>query len=122
LSKIRAIDKVRKDQRRQVIESDIDGYRTLFVGGEGKPSILESAAKRADVVQYVLVLLGDLLEGKYPLLFEHNLLINCLQTTQFWVKHSLSTPILIRRTCPYSSNLLTPKAQSLSSPLPSLQA
>lgn len=64
LSKIRAVDKVRKDQRKQVIEGDLDGYRTLFVGGEGKPSILESAAKRADVVQYVLVLLRDLLDGK----------------------------------------------------------
>lgn len=64
LSKIRAVDKVRKDQRKTVIEGDLDGYRTLFVGGQGKPSILESAAKRQDVVQYVLVLLGDLLDGQ----------------------------------------------------------
>lgn len=64
LSKIRAVDKVRKDQRKQVIEGDIDGYRTLFVGGGGKSSIVEAAAKRADVVQYVLVLLGDLLDGE----------------------------------------------------------
>lgn len=63
LSKIRAVDKVRKDQRKQVIESDLAGYRTLFVGGTGHPSILESAARRGDVVQYILVLLGDLLEG-----------------------------------------------------------
>ncbi|CZT01619.1 related to vacuolar ATP synthase subunit H [Rhynchosporium agropyri] len=63
LSKIRAVDKVRKEQRKEVVEADPDGYRTLFVGGGGQPSVLESAAKRGDVVQYILVLLGDLLDG-----------------------------------------------------------
>jgi len=63
LSKIRAVDKVRKEVRKQTIDNDLDGYRTLFVGGDGKPSVLESAAKRADVVQYILVLLSDLLDG-----------------------------------------------------------
>ncbi|RDW89010.1 ARM repeat-containing protein [Coleophoma cylindrospora] len=63
LNKIRAVDKVRKEQRKQTVEGDLDGYRTLFVGADGTPSVLESAARRADVVQYVLVLLGDLLEG-----------------------------------------------------------
>lgn len=57
------MDKVRKEQRKEVVEGDLDGYRTLFVGGDGKPSVLESAAKRGDVVQYILVLLGDLLDG-----------------------------------------------------------
>ena len=47
-----------------MVEGDIDGYRALFVG-DGKASVLESAAKRADVVQYILVLLGDLLDGEY---------------------------------------------------------
>ncbi|CAG8950536.1 hypothetical protein HYFRA_00002743 [Hymenoscyphus fraxineus] len=63
LSKIRAVDKVRKEQREEIIEGDLDGYRKLFVGGEGTASVLESAARSAHVVQYVLVLLGDLLEG-----------------------------------------------------------
>ncbi|KAE8453809.1 hypothetical protein EG329_009321 [Mollisiaceae sp. DMI_Dod_QoI] len=63
LSKIRAVDKVRKEQRKQIVEGDLDGYRTLFVGAQGKPSVLESAARRADVVQYILVLLKDLLDG-----------------------------------------------------------
>lgn len=63
LAKIRAVDKVRKDQRKQVVESDLDGYRALFVGGEDSPSVLESASKRTDVVQYILVLLNDLLES-----------------------------------------------------------
>lgn len=65
LSKIRAVDKVRKEQRKQVVEGDLDGYRTLFVGSDGKPGVLDSAAKRADVVQYILVLLADLLDGLY---------------------------------------------------------
>jgi V-type H+-transporting ATPase subunit H len=65
LSKIRAVDKVRKEVRKQIIEGDLDGYRTLFVGGDRKPSILQSAAKRADVVQYILVLLSDLLDGVF---------------------------------------------------------
>lgn len=63
LDKIRAVDKVRKEQRKQIIESDLGGYRALFLGADGKQSILEAAAKRADVLQYLLVLLADLLDG-----------------------------------------------------------
>ncbi|ERS96024.1 V-type H+-transporting ATPase 54 kD subunit [Sporothrix schenckii 1099-18] len=65
LTKIRAVDKVKKDVRKQAIESDLDGYRILFSGGAGKdePSVLQSAARRTDVVQYILVLLNDLLEA-----------------------------------------------------------
>ncbi|KAH8808257.1 armadillo-type protein [Xylogone sp. PMI_703] len=63
LSKIRAVDKVRKEQRKQTIESDLNGYRTLFLGGDGKQSVFEAASRRADVVQYLLVLLGDLLDN-----------------------------------------------------------
>jgi len=70
LSKIRAVDKVRKEQRKEVVESDLAGYRTLFLGGDGKPSVFESAAKREIVVQYTLVLLGDLLDGIYACLFQ----------------------------------------------------
>ncbi|KAF3067048.1 V-type proton ATPase subunit H [Daldinia childiae] len=63
LAKIRAVDKVKREQRKQVVESDLDGYRILFVGGPGTTGVLESASKRSDVVQYILVLLSDLLEG-----------------------------------------------------------
>lgn len=63
LSKIRAVDKVRKEQRKLAIEGDLDGYRALFLGGAGKPSVLESAASSPHVGQYILVLLGDLLDG-----------------------------------------------------------
>lgn len=65
LGRIRAVDKVRKDQRKQTVEAEVEAYRSLFLGGEGERSILEKAARRADVVQYVLVLLGDLLEGMF---------------------------------------------------------
>ncbi|KAI0110071.1 ARM repeat-containing protein [Daldinia grandis] len=63
LAKIRAVDKVKREQRKQVVESDLDGYRILFVGKPGTTGVLESASKRSDVVQYILVLLSDLLEG-----------------------------------------------------------
>ncbi|KAL1862880.1 hypothetical protein VTK73DRAFT_6590 [Phialemonium thermophilum] len=62
LAKIRAVDKAKRDARRQVVEADLEGYRILFVGEPGTPSVLESAAKRPDVVQYILVLLNDLLQ------------------------------------------------------------
>jgi V-type H+-transporting ATPase subunit H len=64
LAKIRTVDKAKKTEaRQQAVEADLDGYRLLFVGEPGKPSVLESASKHANMVQYVLVLLGDLLSG-----------------------------------------------------------
>jgi V-type H+-transporting ATPase subunit H len=42
LGKIRAVDKVRKEQRRQTVESDLGGYRTLFLGAGGKELMLSS--------------------------------------------------------------------------------
>ncbi|GAB0134366.1 hypothetical protein EsDP_00002743 [Epichloe bromicola] len=63
-AKIRALDKAKKpEQRKEVVEGDIDGYRLLFVGGSGKASVLETAGKHANVVQYILVLLADLLDA-----------------------------------------------------------
>ncbi|KAK4099753.1 ARM repeat-containing protein [Parathielavia hyrcaniae] len=61
LARIRAVDKVKRDVRKQTIDADLDGYLILFVGGQGQKSVLESAHKRQDVVQYILVLLSDLL-------------------------------------------------------------
>ncbi|MCJ1399820.1 H(+)-transporting V1 sector ATPase subunit H [Xylographa trunciseda] len=61
LKKIKAVDKVRKEQRKQTVEADVGTYRDLLLGGDSGKSVLESAAKRADVVQYILVLTGDLL-------------------------------------------------------------
>lgn len=64
LKKIKAIDKVRKEQRKVVIEADVQTYTDLLLGNaEGAKSIFESAAKRTDILQYMLVLTGDLIDG-----------------------------------------------------------
>ncbi len=63
LKKIKAVDKVRKEQRRQTVEADITSYQTLILGGDDCKSVLGSATKRPDVIQYMLVLTGDLLNG-----------------------------------------------------------
>lgn len=64
LKKIKSIDKVRKEQRRQTIENETDSYIELFLGGKDSPSIFESAAKRPDIIQYMLVLAGDVIDGR----------------------------------------------------------
>ena len=63
LKRIKAVDKVRKDQRRKTVEENFDSYRSLFLGGDKDVSVLQAASKRVDVVQYILVLAGDLLNG-----------------------------------------------------------
>jgi hypothetical protein len=63
LKKIKSIDKVRKEHRKQTIEADVDSFVALLLGGNGSPSIFEAAAKRQDIIQYMLVLTGDLLDG-----------------------------------------------------------
>jgi len=65
LKKIKSIDKVRKEQRKQTIEGDIDGFVTLFLGGQDAQGIFQAAAKREDIIQYLLVLIGDLMDGKH---------------------------------------------------------
>ncbi|PSK37377.1 V-type proton ATPase subunit H [Elsinoe australis] len=62
LKRIKAIDKVRKEQRRQTIESDPDDYSSLLLGSKDSPSIFEAASKRTDIIQYMLVLTGDLID------------------------------------------------------------
>lgn len=63
LKKIKAVDKVRKEQRVQTIEADLSGYAALLAGGAQGKSVLESAARRTDIVQYILVLASDLIQG-----------------------------------------------------------
>lgn len=63
LKKIKAIDKVRKEQRKQTIEGDVKTYTQLLLGGDNVKSIFESTAKRTDILQYMLVLAGDLVDG-----------------------------------------------------------
>ena len=65
LAKIRAVDKVKRDARKHTVEADLDGYCALFVGNPATKSVFELAARRQDVVQYMLVLLSDLLNGMY---------------------------------------------------------
>ncbi|KAL8835574.1 MAG: hypothetical protein Q9170_003258 [Blastenia crenularia] len=74
LKRIKAVDKVRKDQRRQTVEAATEAYKSLLLGGNQGKSVLESAAKRADVIQYMLVLASDLINDVPSLaseLFQH---------------------------------------------------
>lgn len=61
LTKIRAVEKPNPESRRKTVEADFDGYRALLIGEPGRPSMLESSNK--SIVQYLLVLLSDLLES-----------------------------------------------------------
>ncbi|KAI9713789.1 MAG: H(+)-transporting V1 sector ATPase subunit H [Bogoriella megaspora] len=62
LKKIKSVDKVRKEQRRQTIEADPQSYRTLLLGADGTQSIFQTAFKRQDIIQYMLVLAGDIVD------------------------------------------------------------
>ena len=66
LKRIKSIDKVRKEQRKQTVEADPKAYVELLLGGSGQQSIFDVAAKRQDIVQYMLVLTQDLVDGKAP--------------------------------------------------------
>ncbi len=120
LKTIKAVDKVRKDQRRQHVENDMDAYQSLILGGSKGKSVLESASKRADVVQYMLVLTGDLLSGgpSHPLFLESNTNSNG-KMFPLLLPSSSSTRILTDLSFPISAILPTPKTQYLSSRLQS---
>ncbi|KAL9087188.1 MAG: hypothetical protein Q9159_003755 [Coniocarpon cinnabarinum] len=66
LKRIKSIDKVRKEQRKQTLESDLAGYTTLFLGDGQNQSIFQAAAKRQDIIQYLLVLITDLIQDNPP--------------------------------------------------------
>ncbi|KAK8434121.1 vacuolar ATP synthase subunit H [Phyllosticta citricarpa] len=65
LKKIKSIDKVRKEQRKQTIEAETDSFVALLLGGDDAQDIFQAAAKgkRQDIIQYMLVLTGDLIDG-----------------------------------------------------------
>ena len=65
LQKIKAVDKVRKEQRKQTIENDVKTYTALLLGDGETKSIFENAMKRTDILAYMLVLTGDFLDGKF---------------------------------------------------------
>lgn len=64
LKQIKSIDKVRREQRKQTVEDDPEAYSGLLLGRQDSVSILQAAAKRTDIVQYILVLTGDLIDGQ----------------------------------------------------------
>lgn len=71
LKKIKSIDKVRKEQRKQAIEGDVDSFTTLLLGGKDSHSIFDAAPKKPDIAQYMLVLTGDLIDGRLALLHSY---------------------------------------------------
>jgi V-type H+-transporting ATPase subunit H len=75
LKTIKSVDKVRKEQRKQAIDKDVDTYSALLVGGSDGGSVFDKASKRTDIQQYMLVLATDLINGvdQYQWLHEHQL-------------------------------------------------
>ena len=73
LKKIKSVDKVRKDKRKHTIDKDLHGFSTLLVGSKDGKSVLEHAAKRSDIVQYILVLAADMINGM--------VFVSCLRST-----------------------------------------
>lgn len=66
LRKIKAVDKVRKQERKQAVEADLKAYTTLLAGNPPDvKSVLDSASRRTDIVQYILVLAADLISGTF---------------------------------------------------------
>jgi len=57
------VDKVRKELRAQTLEKDLDGFSTLLVGSKDGASVFDKASKRTDILQYILVLAADLIDG-----------------------------------------------------------
>ena len=46
-----------------MLEENFDSYRSLILGDDKDISVLQAAIKRPDVVQYIVVLTGDLING-----------------------------------------------------------
>lgn len=117
LKKIKAVDKVRKEQRKQTVEADLEAYRSLILGGKDGKSILESAAKRTDVIQYMLVLTGDLLNGKFS-----STSVRCIRNRNF-KKMVIDVPslpsALLEHSDPYKPFLpLLSHSTNLEDPIP----
>jgi len=107
LKKIKAIDKVRKEQRKQIIDDDTASYITLFLGSNGSDSIFQAAAKRPDILQYMLVLAGDVIDGT---LASH---CNTAQLLRF-IDNSSFVKALVQHKAPYQPFL--PLLKTASSP------
>lgn len=103
VKKIKAIDKVSKEKQAGVVEKDVDGYASLVLGPQGA---LRKATdgKRVDVVAYMLVLLGDLLEGAFTLFYMLGLGedSNYLLTQSSWIGVPAFTGSLLALPSPFS--------------------
>lgn len=132
LAKIKAVERAKKDARTQTVQGDLDGYRILFVGGEGKPGVLQLAHKRTEVVQYILVLLSDLLDSTLdldaPVCGPHNglgmlqSLTVCSQASPLCRKRCSRTVTHTSTSSRYSHTPPAPKTPYPSSPPPSWPA
>ena len=115
LKTIKAVDKVRKEQRKQTVENDIGSYQSLILGGDKGKSVLESASKRPDVIQYMLVLTKDLISGMIVGSSHHvlgsRLLTIDAQMSQVLRRSSSSTQNHINQSCLIYRTLPTQKMQ-----------
>lgn len=86
LKKIKSVDKVRKEQRKQTIEKDVKSYSTLLVGGGGSGSVFDKVSKRTDILQYILVLATDLINGTSAYVSSTQVSYQCARCTRTcWV-------------------------------------
>jgi V-type H+-transporting ATPase subunit H len=123
LAKIRAIDRAKnKEAKTTAIESDIESYTELFVGEAGKPSAVESAAKQPNMLQYLVVLLDDMvscrLRPNRPTVYEEPWYTDAMATGS----PSLARSILVAED-PYRSFLpLLSHSRNPEDPIPLLTA
>lgn len=104
LKQIKSIDKVRKEQRKQTVSNDVDSFVKLFFGAGETQSIFQSAAKREDIIQYLLVLISDMIEGQYA----------CRHCRPYWSRF----PYPIRVTdCNHRDRALYNRSSQTSGPL-----
>lgn len=92
LQKIKSIDKVRKEERKNRVQADVQSFVSLLLGGNGSQSIFEAAAKRQDIVQYMLVLTEDLINGMACSGAQEDTLLTVEQTFPLSQRPSSSTP------------------------------
>ena len=113
LRRIKSVDKVRKEQRKKVVEENFSAYRSLLLGSNDEKSVLDAVAKRPDVVQYILVLTSDLLNGIAPwsILISDSLMM--LQMSPTFLRNYLITQIRIGPFFPSSNIPQTQRSQYL---------
>jgi V-type H+-transporting ATPase subunit H len=121
LKKIKAIDKVRKEQRKQTLDSETDSYISLFLGGKDGGSIFQAASKRQDIIQYMLVMADDVIEGIAAL--PDMTFLYGKHHSNVLVDGSTFVSALIKHSDPYSPFIpLLKQSSNLDDPVPLLAA